>query len=117
MSESPRDPIQVQFELELKQMFEQFRKEQEMEDAEERRNSIGGVPWNEAPLPPRMHKCWAQTTGWIGFEQVQRCACGALRNPRFGGGWLDKNSSRKDEPAEPTGLRGLWARLKTGRAA
>ena len=55
---------------------------------------LNGVPWFEAPTPRRWHRCRAQTIGWLGFEQVERCACGAIR----GGGyrtWLERNSSRK----------------------
>lgn len=53
-----------------------------------------GIEWFDAPLPPRLHKCFAQTEGWIGFDQVLRCACGAMRNPRFGKTWMDVNSRR-----------------------
>jgi len=53
-----------------------------------------GTPWDEAPMPSRWHRCSAQTSSWLGFDQVLRCACGAIRNTRFKG-WLEKNSRRK----------------------
>lgn len=81
---------------ELDFRIDQFKREREEDEAEERRNSVGGVPWAEAPIPPRIHRCYAHTTGWIGFDQIQRCACGAIRNTRFNG-WLEKNSRRSDK--------------------
>lgn len=65
---------------------------------------LGGVPWHEAPLPPRVHRCWAQTDGRINyFEQVQRCACGGIRTSAVkGSDWFERNSRRKDrDPYEP----------------
>jgi hypothetical protein len=42
---------------------------------------LDGVPWWEAPPPPREHEHWAQTTGTLQvFEQVERCPCGAIRS-------------------------------------
>jgi hypothetical protein len=40
-----------------------------------------GVPWNEAPIPRRLHRCSVQTSGWTGpagLTQILRCACGAI---------------------------------------
>jgi hypothetical protein len=34
-----------------------------------------GIPWHDAPAPPRMHSHWAQTTS----NRLDRCACGATR--------------------------------------
>jgi hypothetical protein len=76
----------------LEDMMERIRMEQAEDDAELARDSLGGVAWFDAPVPARLHECWVQTRGWVGFDQVHRCACGAIRNPRFGGGWIDKNS-------------------------
>ena len=53
-----------------------------------------GVPYWKAPIPRRFHICRAQTVGKLGEEWVWRCACGAIRNPRFKG-WLGRNSRRK----------------------
>jgi hypothetical protein len=50
-----------------------------------------GLPWWDAPKPRRWHKCAAQTSGTVNnFEQVDRCACGAIR--RNGGRWFERNS-------------------------
>jgi hypothetical protein len=52
---------------------------------------VGGVTWYDAPKPRRWHRCKVQTSGWIGFDLVERCACGAIRrNGR--GGWFERNS-------------------------
>lgn len=50
-----------------------------------------GISWHEAPRPSRFHRCKAQTRGWIGFDLVERCRCGAIRRgrDRF---WIHKNS-------------------------
>jgi hypothetical protein len=56
-----------------------------------------GIPWHDAPVPSRFHRCRVQTRGYIHyFTPVQRCACGAIRmdNHRR---WLDRNSRRKGE--------------------
>jgi len=55
---------------------------------------VGGVPWYNAPLPRRWHRCRRQTYGWIGMDYVERCACGAMRLSGRGG-WMDKNERRK----------------------
>jgi hypothetical protein len=49
-----------------------------------------GVAWHEAKRPFPLHKCRAQTTGYIGISEVQRCACGGIRNGKHHG-WLRKN--------------------------
>lgn len=60
-----------------------------------------GIAWHEAPIPARLHVCEAQTTGWVQyFTFIERCACGGLRMDRRGG-WMDRNSRRKDEPESP----------------
>jgi hypothetical protein len=52
----------------------------------------GGVPWWEAPLPRRWHRCWAQTVGFAdGY--ICRCACGAVSHG--GGRWAGRNARRK----------------------
>lgn len=57
---------------------------------------LDGVPWHETELPPANHRCWPQTDGWIQFEQVQRCACGAIRYGRDPV-WTRINERRKDD--------------------
>jgi len=55
---------------------------------------LDGVPWWEAPLPRRWHRCRVQTSGLLHpGELVERCACGAFRlNGRY---WIDRNERRK----------------------
>ena len=61
-----------------------------------------GVPWFEAPIPRWLHRCSAQTIGWIGLVGFARCACGAIKHngdrwrDRW---WMERNSSRKDKIA------------------
>lgn len=55
---------------------------------------LGGVPWNEAPLPSRFHRCTPQTRGFFGSSGVQRCACGAIRL-RPVDRWSERNSRRR----------------------
>lgn len=51
-----------------------------------------GVAWDDAPAPSVFHRCHVQTEGWIGFSQIQRCACGAMRTNRsVRPVWHDKN--------------------------
>ena len=41
-----------------------------------------GVPWHDAPVPRKWHRCSAQSWGWVGsygLRYVERCACGAIR--------------------------------------
>lgn len=55
--------------------------------------SLDGIPWYEAEIPCRWHRCKTQTKGYAGSFTVYRCACGAIRlNGR--GPWRDKNSRR-----------------------
>lgn len=55
---------------------------------------LDGVPWNEAPMPPWLHRCKVQTYGYTGyFTLIERCACGAIR--MNGLGWHRKNERRK----------------------
>ncbi|MCW2300614.1 hypothetical protein [Rhodococcus erythropolis] len=53
-----------------------------------------GIEWHQAPVPPRWHRCKAQTRGWMNlFTYIERCACGAIR--RDLGTWHDRNQTRK----------------------
>lgn len=56
---------------------------------------LDGVPWHEAPIPRRWHRCRAQTTAWDRGRRVLRCACGAY-GLGFPPRWTDRNSSADD---------------------
>jgi hypothetical protein len=49
---------------------------------------LDGVPWYEAPVPRKWHRCKPQTRGYYNLSFVQRCACGATW---MRGGWVGKN--------------------------
>lgn len=50
------------------------------------------IPWYEADLPKKHHKCIPQTIGWINYiTRVERCACG---NTKYDGIWLTYKNSR-----------------------
>lgn len=76
-------------------MFEAAKAKRDQALAEQRAQSVNGALWYEAKMPSRFHRCYAHTSGWVGLEEVQRCACGAIRNTRFRG-WLERNSRRKE---------------------
>lgn len=45
--------------------------------------NLDGVPWYDAPVPRRLHRCFAQTIGnesdLIGVVRtIERCACGSI---------------------------------------
>jgi hypothetical protein len=50
-----------------------------------------GIPWYQAPLPRRFHRCEAQTYGLR--MGVLRCACGGIASTF--GPWMEKNSRRR----------------------
>ena len=60
-----------------------------------------GVAWHDAPLPPKRHDCFVQTSGWIGLSQYVRCACGAVCNsackccPTSEWHWMNRNQRRQ----------------------
>ena len=56
---------------------------------------LDGVSWSDAPLPPRIHKCSAQTRGRDGFRIVLRCPCGGINDTGGHGLWVFKNERRK----------------------
>lgn len=59
-------------------------------------HNLDGVPWHEAPIPRRFHRCRPQTMGLIGFTWIARCACGALRyEDSPDSPWLDRNARRR----------------------
>jgi len=68
-----------------------------LDDERTRIADLDGVPWHKAPIPRRLHHCWAQTTGWYDwFTQVDRCPCGGIwyADHRI---WLQRNTRlRKD---------------------
>lgn len=52
---------------------------------------LDGIPWNEAPKPPRLHLCRAQSQGWENLlDFTRRCACGAVK--QSGAVWSGRNS-------------------------
>jgi cytoskeletal protein RodZ len=65
---------------------------------------LDGVPWWEAPAPPRRHKHWAQTTGWLheGLERVERCACGAIQSD-LKPGWVLLDAPRVADGGSASG--------------
>lgn len=55
----------------------------------------GGVPWDEAPLPPRWHRCYPHSGVWHHTEMetwLERCPCGGRRIE--GRPWTARNSCR-----------------------
>lgn len=54
---------------------------------------LNGVPWHDAPLPKRQHRCKAQTRGFVNSQWVFRCACGSISIDRHY--WFDRNSRKK----------------------
>jgi len=60
--------------------------------------SVNGVLWYDIPVPPRWHRCKAQTRGSFDDCYVERCRCGAARFPVYPGNnvWLDRNSRRRE---------------------
>lgn len=54
---------------------------------------LDGIPWHEAPLPRRFHRCRSQTQGWLTLIDFTRyCACGATK--QSGSRWTGRNSRR-----------------------
>lgn len=64
------------------------------EDGADWSESIGGVMWNDAPLPRWWHRCRAQTRAQLGMGYAERCACGAA-SLTPAGPWLGRNQTRK----------------------
>lgn len=50
------------------------------------------LPWHEAPIPSRFHRCTPQTRGRSGLTRVYRCACGAISDDAKH--WSEKNERR-----------------------
>jgi hypothetical protein len=59
---------------------------------------LNGVGWWDAPVPPKGHRCYAQTRALARTAYVRRCACGAISldsPPAIKHGadhWLERNS-------------------------
>lgn len=70
-----------------------------------------GTPWYDAPIPPRWHKCRVQTTGWVGFTCVLRCACGAISEYRGHDHyvWDERNSRRATKPQQSVNTKAAAA--------
>lgn len=60
-------------------------------------HSRDGVPYFQAPLPRRWHRCEPWTSMRLDTGLVERCACGAIRLD--GDGWLERNIRRREEAA------------------
>jgi hypothetical protein len=58
---------------------------------------IDGIPWHQAPIPPRWHHCRPWTIGTATPDEhdpMHRCACGSFRLAR-NRYWVAKNSRRR----------------------
>lgn len=55
--------------------------------------NLDGVDWYDAPIPPHLHRCWAQTMGRNNYVPLERCACGATSFD--GSRWMERNSRRR----------------------
>lgn len=64
---------------------------------------LDDIWWHQAPVPAPNHECWAQTSGWIGLTQIERCACGAVQ--RNGRVWFDRNTRSATEAHTGDGER------------
>jgi hypothetical protein len=58
------------------------------EDKGLRVRHLDGVPWYDAPVPPKRHRCFAQTIGeesdLIGTHTtIERCPCGGINMIRW----------------------------------
>lgn len=61
--------------------------------------SLGGVSWSDAPLPPWLHLCTPQTRSRIGGGYAERCRCGAARqDPECR--WAGRNQRRRARRGE-----------------
>lgn len=58
----------------------------------QRLEDLDGVHWSDAPVPPRWHRCKAQTQGLLPTGWVSRCACGAISKD---GRWWSRRNSRR----------------------
>ena len=58
-----------------------------------RLEDLNGVSWSDAPVPPRWHRCKAQTQGLLPTGWVYRCACGAISSDARW--WSQRNSRRR----------------------
>jgi hypothetical protein len=77
----------------------------EFENGAEYIEHLDGVPWYEAGVPGRWHRCKPRTRGLLhrpvtrrasepALDYVERCACGATRLDRVSP-WMEKNQTRK----------------------
>jgi hypothetical protein len=51
-----------------------------------------GGHWYEVPVPPRRHRCHAQTRGVMCGLYVERCACAAIRT-NGARRWTERNTT------------------------
>lgn len=79
---------------------------------DERIAHLDGVPWWEAPPPPRQHEHTPQTrgarSGNITF--IERCACGAVRLDRVGPWVYGSEREEQDPRVQPEPVRRKWWR-------
>lgn len=68
---------------------------------------LDGVPWYEAPIPSRLHHCWAQTRALDEGVRIERCPCAAIRLD--GDGWVERNN-RKPRNVEERARVSRWLR-------
>jgi hypothetical protein len=59
-----------------------------------------GIPWDQAPIPPRWHRCWPQTTIAHPLAgpaiDIGICACGGVSvGASIGPTWTRKNYRRR----------------------
>jgi hypothetical protein len=62
---------------------------------------LGGVPWDEAPIPGLLHRCTPQSR-WrdhVRGQVEERCACGGVRLDQARP-WIERNTRTPDTPAE-----------------
>lgn len=48
--------------------------------------------WLTMPIPRRLHRCRAATTGTLGGLLIRRCPCGGIRIDN--GPWLERNTRK-----------------------
>lgn len=59
-----------------------------------------GVPWYQAPIPSRWHRCRPWTSALDDLTRVDRCACGATRLGGSEHRWLERNERRNVRRAQ-----------------
>ena len=73
---------------------------------------LDGVPWADAPAPPKRHEHWAQTWARFNFETVDRCPCGAMRRSSWPEWMPELGGATRVGPGGPGPIRWLAIRLR-----